>query len=305
MKANKGGLHLIISAVVAAVHAVSGSKVLPSKVVEMDAESKATLPCSFDSTIAEERDFASWTRKPLNGDSEEIALKYFRGIEHFASGYKGRLNFSNNFEKGDAGITFNKLAVQDNGIYECLVRMMNEFPSKSVIIELIVRVKPSIPVCDTIVKPQFGQNINLTCHSVEGIPEPKYSWQSYDAKDQSRPLPGIAEGGLLMLKNVSTDTSGYYICISKNSVGESKCNITVIARPPSMNVGLYAGIIGGVLAAIIIISILVYCCCCKKSNKDYEATETENTFQPKHEAVRIRGPSKEELGDEDEERPHM
>lgn len=41
----------------------------------------------------------------------------------------------------------------------------------------------------------------------------------------------------------------------------------------SMNFALYAGIIGGVVAAIIVIGILAYCCCCRsKKDKDYEMT---------------------------------
>uniref|UniRef100_A0A8C6VGM3 Glycoprotein A33 n=1 Tax=Naja naja TaxID=35670 RepID=A0A8C6VGM3_NAJNA len=187
--------------------------------------------------------------------------------------YQGRLRFSNNLENGDAGITLDQVTMQDNGTYECLVEIRNIFPSKSVDVELLVLVSPSNPVCEIIGNPEYGQNINLTCNSVEGSPEPKYTWQSYDIQNKSRPLEGIAIGGMLMLKNVSINTTGYYICLSRNTAGENKCNLTVAIRPPSMNIALYAGIIGGILAAVIIISVLVYCCCCRKSkNKDYEAT---------------------------------
>lgn len=40
-----------------------------------------------------------------------------------------------------------------------------------------------------------------------------------------------------------------------------------------MNIALYAGIIGGVVAAVIVIGILAYCCCCRADkDKDYEMT---------------------------------
>ncbi|XP_058042478.1 cell surface A33 antigen [Ahaetulla prasina] len=305
MKAKKGSPLLIISAVIAAVHAVSVSG--PSKAVQVKRGNNITLPCNFESTSTETTDFVSWRGKPLGSDHMEVlAKKSFDGTERYIPAYEGRLKFSNNFEKGDAGITLYEVTMQDNGTYECLVEIRNIFPSKSVEVELSVLVEPSNPVCKIIGNPEYGQNINLTCNSVEGFPEPKYTWQSYDMQNQSRPLQGIAVGGMLMLKNVSINTTGYYICLSQNSIGQNQCNITVAIRPPSMNIALYAGIIGGILAAVIIISVLVYCCCCKKKkNKDYEATETENTFQPKNEAVRIRGPSKEEIGDEDEEKPEM
>ncbi|XP_034270046.1 cell surface A33 antigen [Pantherophis guttatus] len=299
----KGGPLLIISAVVVAVHAVSVSA--SSKAVQVNKGNNVTLPCNFESTAAEAK--VSWWGKPSGSNRmEELARKWFDGTENFAPAYQRRVRFSNDFEKGDAGITLVKVTTEDNGTYECLVDIRNVFPSKSIEVELLVLVEPSNPVCEIIGKPEYGQNINLTCNSVEGFPEPKYTWQSYDIQNQSRPLEGIAVGGMLMLKNVSVNTNGYYICLSQNVIGQNKCNITVAVRPPSMNIALYAGIIGGILAAVIIISVLVYCCCCKKSkNKDYEATETENTFQPKHEAVRIRGPSREDIGDEDEGRPEM
>uniref|UniRef100_A0A2D4GQ00 Ig-like domain-containing protein n=1 Tax=Micrurus corallinus TaxID=54390 RepID=A0A2D4GQ00_MICCO len=307
MKASNGGPLLIISAVVAAVHAISVSG--PSKAVQAIRGENTTLPCNFESTSAETKDFVSWRGKSLgSGYKGEIARKTFDGIEHFMPDYQRRLRFSNNFENGDAGITLDQVTMQDNGTYECLIQIRNVFPSKSVDVELLVLVRPSNPVCNIIGSPEYGQNINLTCNSVEGSPEPKYTWQSYDTQNKSRPLQGIAVGGMLMLKNVSINTTGYYICLSKNAVGENKCNIPVTIRPPSMNIALYAGIIGGILAAVIIISVLVYCCCCRKSkNKDYEATETENTFQLKHENVQIRGPSIEEIEDEDEDerRPHV
>ncbi|XP_032076101.1 cell surface A33 antigen [Thamnophis elegans] len=305
MKANKGGPLLIISAVVAAVHAVSVSG--PSKAVHAIRGENVTLPCNFKSGPAEPKDFISWRGKTLgNGHTGEFARKTFDGEEHFTPTYQDRLTFSTNFGKGDAGITFDRVTMQDNGTYECAVEIRNEFPSKSVDLELLVLVLPSVPVCKVIGKKEYGQNINLTCNSDEGSPEPKYTWQSYDTQNQSRPLPGIAVGGILMLTNVSINTTGYFICLSQNIAGQNKCNLTVAIVPPSMNIALYAGIIAGILAAVIIISVFIYCCCCRKSkNKDYEATETENTFQPQHEAVRIRGPSKEDLGDEYEERPEM
>lgn len=38
-------------------------------------------------------------------------------------------------------------------------------------------------------------------------------------------------GQTLSLKNISTDTSGYYLCTSSNEVGTESCNITVTVRP--------------------------------------------------------------------------
>ncbi|XP_015675608.1 cell surface A33 antigen [Protobothrops mucrosquamatus] len=302
MKGNTGPPLLIICAVVAAVHAVSGSG--SSKAVQGIRGENTTLPCTFKIASTETINYISWKGRSLgNNIIGEFARKLSNGSELYRAPYPGRVRFSNNFKNGDARITLNNVTMQDNGTYECLIEIKDVFPSRSVDVELLVLVRPSSPVCNIIGNPEYGQNINLTCNSVEGSPKPDYTWQSYDVQNQTRPLQGIALGGVLMLNNISINTTGYYICVSQNIVGENKCNITVAIRPPSMNIALYAGIVGGILAAIIIISVLVYCCCCRKSkNPEYEATETENTFQPKHENVVIRGPSKEEIRDEEEER---
>lgn len=60
--------------------------------------------------------------------------------------YRTRVRFSNNFGKGDAGITLDKVTTEDNGTYECLVDIKNVFPSKSVEVELFVLGKAFIPL---------------------------------------------------------------------------------------------------------------------------------------------------------------
>lgn len=44
-------------------------------------------------------------------------------------------------------------------------------------------------------------------------------------------------GEPLLLKNISADTAGYYICTSSNDVGTEFCNITVAPRPRKSRVG--------------------------------------------------------------------
>lgn len=41
----------------------------------------------------------------------------------------------------------------------------------------------------------------------------------------------VAEDGVLSLFNISRETSGFYICTSKNRIGESVCNITLSVMP--------------------------------------------------------------------------
>lgn len=52
--------------------------------------------------------------------------------------------------------------------------------------------------------------------------------------DSSSPA---ASGQPVPLKNISTDTSGYYICTSSNEAGIQFCNITVAVRSRKSSLG--------------------------------------------------------------------
>lgn len=303
MRANKGAEFFMLSVVVVAV--VSLEVKTPQKKVEVGRGTPATLPCTFQSTNRPTAsDYGAWTKVSSN---DEFVNWYFDGEKepaYIGQNYKNRVNFTGNPSNNDLTITLNDVTMDDNGTYECSVRIRSELPARSVRMDLVVLVIPSIPDCKIIGTTQYGHNINLTCHSVEGSPEPQYSWKRFDVQNQQRDLTGaVVSGGLLTLKNISTDTSGFYICTSANSIGSNFCNMTVSITPPSMNIALYAGIIGGIVAAIIVIGVIAYCCCCRKQkDKDYEMTETENGFQPPpNEPVRIRGPAEEEVQEEDEQ----
>ncbi|NWR27762.1 GPA33 protein, partial [Tachuris rubrigastra] len=185
----------------------------------------------------------------------------------YGKGYEDRVHFSGDVNSGDISITISDVTMEDNGTYVCSVRLRNDPPRQSTALSLFVLVAPSKPDCGILGTPQYGHTINLTCLSHEGSPKPKYTWKSFSIQNEPRALENT-EGGQITLKNISEDTSGFYICTSTNVVGMEFCNMTVTVVPPSMNIALYAGIIAGVVAAIIVIGILAYCCCCRQGGKD-------------------------------------
>ncbi|NWU29766.1 GPA33 protein, partial [Dyaphorophyia castanea] len=180
----------------------------------------------------------------------------------YGEGYDHRIQFSGDVDSGDISVTISAVTMEDNGTYACSVRLRSDPPRQAALLDLFVLVAPSKPECKILGTPQYGQTINLTCVSHEGSPKPTYSWKSFSVQNEPRMLPN-AEGQQITLKNISADTSGFYICTSKNDVGTEFCNMTVSVVPPSMNIALYAGIIGGVVAAIVVIGIIAYCCCCR------------------------------------------
>uniref|UniRef100_A0A669QUS3 Glycoprotein A33 n=1 Tax=Phasianus colchicus TaxID=9054 RepID=A0A669QUS3_PHACC len=244
----------------------------PIKKVEVARGNNATLRCNFNTNmVTSSGDFVVW-KKIISAD--DAVTRYFDGLVQYGKGYENRIQFTGDVNSGDISITINAVTMEDNGTYICSVRLRNDPPRQSALTSLYVLIAPSKPECKIVGTAEYGQTINLTCFSHEGSPKPTYTWQSFNVQNEPRVLQ-TTNGEQITLKNISADTSGFYICTSTNSVGKEFCNMTVSVVPPSMNIALYAGIAGGVLAAIVVIGILAYCCCCR-DNKDYEETARED-----------------------------
>ncbi|XP_063275329.1 cell surface A33 antigen isoform X2 [Prinia subflava] len=274
--AMKGLGLFIFSAILVSAHTLTVEA--PARQIQVARGRNATLRCNFKtSAVVDRADLLVWRKISKKMD---IVTRYFDGFVQYGEGYDHRIQFSGDIDSGDISITISAVTMEDNGTYACSVRLRNDFPAQTALLDLFVLVAPSKPECNILGTPQYGQTINLTCVSREGSPTPKYTWQSFSVQNEPRLLPN-AEGQQITLKNISADTSGFYICTSTNVVGTEFCNMTVSVVPPSMNIALYAGIIGGVVAAIVVIGIIAYCCCCRASkDTDYEMTVQEDRNEP-------------------------
>ncbi|XP_065780784.1 cell surface A33 antigen [Muntiacus reevesi] len=255
----------VLCAVWMTVHTISVET--PKDVLRAARGKNATLPCSYQTSSPNRDGFIQWD-KLLRSHTERVLTWTFSTKKYiYGELYQNRARVSKNAEQSDASITIDQLTMDDNGTYECSVSLMSDLGgvSKSRV-HLLVLVPPSKPDCSTQGETVIGNDIQLTCQSKEGSPAPQYSWKSYNVQHQERQVAPVT-GQTFSLKNISTEMSGYYICISSNEVGTESCNITVAVRPPSMNVALYAGIAGGVAAALVIIGIILYCCCCRDTGK--------------------------------------
>ncbi|XP_035311653.1 cell surface A33 antigen isoform X1 [Cricetulus griseus] len=235
-----------------------------------------TLPCTYITSAPDRDGLIQWD-KLLRSETERVVTWTFEKQNYvYGPRYDNRVKISNDVQLSDASITIDQLTMDDNGTYECSVSLLSDLEGTSKArVRLLVLVPPSTPACGIEGETVIGNDIKLTCLSAEGSPSPQYSWKSYNAQNQPRPLTQPASGQPLILKNITTDMAGYYVCTSSNDVGVESCNITVAPRPPSMNIALYAGIAGGAFGALIIIGIIVYCCCCRE--KDEKAEDAEDT----------------------------
>lgn len=254
-----------LCAVWAAVDAISVET--PKEVLRAARGKSVTLPCAYSTSSPSRDGFIEWD-KLLMTHTEKVLIWTFSTRSYiYGNLYKNRVNISSGSGQSDASITIGQLTMADNGTYECSVSLMADLDGTSKSrVRLLVLVPPAKPDCGIEGETVIGNNIQLTCQSKEGSPAPQYSWKSYSLQNQERAGSPVT-GQSWTLKNISADTSGFYICTSSNEVGAESCNITVAVRPPSMNVALYAGIAGGALAALILIGVLAYCCCCRRRGK--------------------------------------
>ncbi|XP_010632243.1 cell surface A33 antigen [Fukomys damarensis] len=240
-----------------------------------------TLPCSYSTSALDREGFIQWD-KLLRSHTEKVVTWTFRTQAYiYGSLYENRVKMAGNAEQSDASVTIEQLSMDDNGTYECSVSLLSDLQGTSKSrVRLLVLVPPSTPDCSIEGETVIGNNIQLTCQSAEGSPAPEYSWKSYDSERRERALRSAASGQSLLLKNISTDTSGYYTCFSSNEMGTSTCEIALTVRPPSMNVALYAGIAAGVVVTLIIIGVVAYFCCCREKDKKGGTAEDKAGARP-------------------------
>ncbi|XP_008262360.1 cell surface A33 antigen [Oryctolagus cuniculus] len=276
----------------------------PQEVIRAARGKSVTLPCTYQTTSSTREGLIQWD-KLLRSHSEKVVIWNFLEKTYiYGDRYQNRANISANAEQSDASVTIGQLTMDDNGTYECSVTLLTDLEGTSKSrVRLLVLVPPSKPDCGIVGETVIGNNIQLTCESKEGSPAPQYSWKSYNLQNQERPLDqSLVSGQTVYLKNISTDTSGFYLCTSSNEMGQESCNITVGVRLPSMNVALYAGIAGGVVAAFIIIGILIYCCCCRQKDKvedKEDARPNRAAYQEPPEQLKELSRAREEEDDDD------
>uniref|UniRef100_A0A3P9LDQ2 Ig-like domain-containing protein n=1 Tax=Oryzias latipes TaxID=8090 RepID=A0A3P9LDQ2_ORYLA len=252
---------------------------IPQKAYDVPRGGSATIPCTFKTPVQNPTAAVIiWYRKPDQPDAENVAiLTYFYPDESFDLAERfdpTRFSIEANVQTGQANLLLKSLKLEDSMLYECHVQIRGDTTgNKAAITNVMVWVPPTKPILNVQGKPEYGQNINLTCVSEEASPSPTYKWESYDVQNNLRPLDpkSTVKGGILSLFNVTKETSGYYICTSTNKVGSATSNFTLSVLPPSLNIGSTAGIIGGVAAALILLVIIICCCYCRKKKQQEEA----------------------------------
>ncbi|XP_029315497.1 cell surface A33 antigen [Cottoperca gobio] len=237
--------------------------------------SEITLSCSFTPARPITNALVlTWEAYPKKaGEPMDLVATYFiNNPIDIAPKYEGRAFVEVNHQVSTLRLT--GLTMQDSRSYQCSVMIPNDDEgTTAATTSLLVLVPPSPPICQIQGEAAYWHNISLTCMSEEGSPLPTYEWKRFSVQNIPRPFPlkTTEKDGALSLFNISSETSGFYICTSRNQIGVATCNFTLAVTPGGMNVGSTAAIIGGVLAGVALLGIVVFCYCKKKGKKDKNA----------------------------------
>ncbi|CAK8691082.1 unnamed protein product [Clavelina lepadiformis] len=145
-------------------------------------------------------------------------------------------NESGRYKLRNAGsLVVENIDVDDAGRYVCLVS--NAAGSARRIIELIVHVPPTIRQGMTNVTVTVNNPVTLDCE-VEGIPQPKVTWQRSEGElaASGDPAYSILGTGSLRIASASVSDSGYYRCLATNPAGRDVRDILLSVQvPPSIS----------------------------------------------------------------------
>ncbi|KAM4730701.1 cell surface A33 antigen-like [Anableps anableps] len=267
-----------------------------------------TLTCSFIPANPIKNNFVlAWD--VVGVPSKAVASFFLNSAVDIAPSYEGRASLEVDIPKGIATLHLKKLTMEDSRHYQCSVRIPNDDEGTPIAsTSVLVLEPPSKPVCTLQGQAEYFNDITLTCKSEEGSPTPTYEWTSYSIENIQRQFPPktTQKDGVLSLFNITRETSGFFICISKNNIASASCNFTLAVMPASMNFASTGIIIGAVVAGLLVLGILIFCCCRRKSKKEgHEEGPHEDKVYYDKEGSEAGEPYMDDKSNTEKKKPHQ
>ncbi|XP_045896798.1 CXADR-like membrane protein [Micropterus dolomieu] len=252
----------------------------------------ATLPCHHQFWVGDDPtlDIEWLLLKPTN--RQRVVITYFAGqvfdpneAEH------GRVAFAGEYLKGDASLLISDLSLTDSGEYSCKVKTGAQYHWST--ISLIVLAKPSKPRCWMEGKLLEGGDVKMSCKSAVGSDPIHYKWErvldkgKYVGKLPLMALIDLKNPEIVMLRNLTKDSTGVYKCTASNDVGEESCTVQVKMQYVR-GIGVVAGAVVGVSCGVLLIILIIWLVFRKKAMKKYEEEETPNEIREDAEAPKAK-----------------
>lgn len=256
------GIWLVLGAITGLRGLVTALQVIIDKEnIQVARGQSAGLLCTFTTSAALTNLNIIWTVTPLSNANQPEQIIIYQGGQVFttAAQFQGRVGFMQTMPSTNASIYINNTQLSDTGTYQCMV---NNFPDRALrnigVVGFTVLVPPSDPICNIQGSLDIGSDITLSCSSEEGIPRPTYLWEKVEGPLLPASITQDQFQGTVLLKNISTATSGRYQCVSSNLMGTRTCLLDLqVVAPKHQSVGLIAGAIAGGILVLVICIVVV------------------------------------------------
>jgi len=116
---------------------------------------------------------------------------------------------------------------EDKGEYSCTVNLKLEPVSLSHTVQILVKPTVSIISKEKILKVEEGSKVEIGC-SAEGYPKPEVHWEV-----KTKPGQVLSKESTLVLRQVTPEQAGEYLCVATNNQGTSDdgIKINVLYKP--------------------------------------------------------------------------
>ncbi|XP_051261426.1 sialic acid-binding Ig-like lectin 10 isoform X2 [Dicentrarchus labrax] len=135
---------------------------------------------------------------------------------------------------GSATLVIHNVTADHSGQYICTTEHLNNMLNETVDVAVIYMKKPIITGNTTV---EWGQTLNLTC-SVESFPPSRITWSNLGSNtnllsEPNTDLQNNTESATLVIRNVTADHSGQYICTAQhlNNTLNETVDVTVTLFP--------------------------------------------------------------------------
>ncbi|XP_032905525.1 endothelial cell-selective adhesion molecule isoform X1 [Amblyraja radiata] len=219
--------------------------------------------------------FVSWRK-----EKSRTMLIYQDNRIIATSDYRNRVGFLHSKLNRDVSIYINNTTLADTALYTCMIITTNPDGVQEKTTNLSVLIPPSTPKCYMYGTQFIGHNVTLTCRSTRGKPVPTYTWQRNTPKPQFFNFPAHnSQMGTLILRNLTKEMSGLYICRSINSIGNASCSIQMDVTT-SNKAGFFAGaIIGAFLGICLLVAIIAFFCIYQRKRKFEKEEDLANELK--------------------------
>lgn len=247
---------------------------MPSGPILVKTGETAILPCLYTTSEQISEKFSLvWKFMPEGLTTQGRTILYYSNNEVLLpEGPKDRIKLRQDPPtNSDGSVQLEKVQPTDSGFYFCSVMNPPDVSgSNAIVVNLTVLEPPSVPVCKAKGKMYVGNNATLSCDCEVGRPHPDYTWTKILPLDTHLPAGSMIQGsasGSLLLKNLTTDFTGTYQCVARNTVGEETCKLSITVTYNN-EAAVIAGAVIGTLLGLILIGGVGYYLWYKKKHPD-------------------------------------